>query len=179
MPSIHHHEIKKMANNIFKCTEKEGFYSVSEPISEQDIIAFAKQIIASKFKRGTAITSPQASIDFLTSQIGHYEHEVFAALFLDSKHRIIKFEELFSGTIDQASVYTREIAKRALHHNAAAVIFAHNHPSGVTDPSQADISLTNRLISTMELIGVRALDHIIVANTLSQSLAELSYTQFA
>jgi len=78
--------IKTMANNVFKCTEKEGFYSVSEPISEHDIIAFAKQIIASKFECGTAITSPQASIDFLSGQIGHYEHEVFAALFLDSKH---------------------------------------------------------------------------------------------
>ncbi len=164
-----------MANNIFKCTEKEGFYSVSQPVSEQDIITFAKQIIASKFERGTAITSPQASTDYLLAQIGHYEHEVFAALFLDSKHRIIKFEELFSGTIDQASVYTREVAKRALRNNAAAVIFAHNHPSGITEPSQADISLTKRLISTMELIGVRALDHIIVANNKSQSLAELGH----
>ena len=165
-----------MANNeLFKCTEKEGFYSVPEPISEQDIITFAKSIIATRFKRGTAITSPQASTDYLLAQIGHYEHEVFAALFLDSKHRVIKFEELFSGTIDQASVYTREVAKRALHHNAAAVIFAHNHPSGITDPSQADISLTQRLISTMELIGVRALDHIIVANNKSQSLAELGH----
>jgi len=164
-----------MAKQLFKCTEKEGFYSVSEPISDQDIIAFAKQIIASKFKRGTAITSPQASIDFLSSQIGHYEHEVFAALFLDSKHRIIKFEELFTGTIDQASVHTREVVKCALHHNAAAVIFAHNHPSGITDPSRADISLTERLVTTMDLIGVRTLDHIIVANNQSQSLAELGH----
>jgi len=165
-----------MANNeLFKCTEKEGFYSVSAPVSEQDIIAFAKTIIANRFKRGTAITSPQASTDYLLAQIGHYEHEVFAALFLDSKHRVIKFEELFSGTIDQASVYTREVAKRALHNNAAAVIFVHNHPSGITEPSQADISLTKRLISTMELIGVRALDHIIVANNKSQSLAELGH----
>ena len=125
MPSIHQREIKTMAKHLFKCTEKEGFYSVLEPISQHDIIAFAKRIIASKFERGTAITSPQASIDFLSSQIGHYEHEVFAALFLDSKHRVIAFEELFTGTIDQASVYPREVAKRALHHNAAAIIFAY------------------------------------------------------
>ena len=131
--------------------------------------------IATRFKRGTAITSPQASTDYLLAQIGHYEHEVFAALFLDSKHRVIKFEELFSGTIDQASVYTREVAKRALHHNSAAVIFAHNHPSGITEPSQADISLTQRLVASMELIGVRVLDHIIVANDQSQSLAELGH----
>ncbi len=160
---------------LFKCTEKEGFYSVPEPISEQDIIAFAKTIIATRFERGTAITSPQASTDYLLAQIGHYEHEVFAALFLDSKHRVIKFEELFSGTIDQDSGYTREVAKRALYHNAAAVIFAYNHPSGITDPSQADISLTQRLVSSMELIGVRALDHIVVANNQSQSLAELGH----
>jgi len=126
MPSIHQREIKTMTKNeLFKCTEKEGFYSVSDPVSEQDIIAFAKTIIATRFKRGTAITSPQASTDYLLAQIGHYEHEVFAALFLDSKHRIIKFEELFWGTIDQASVYTREVAKRALHNNAAAIIFTY------------------------------------------------------
>ena len=100
---------------------------------------------------------------------------MFAALFLDTKHRIIKFEKLFSGTIEQASVHTREVVKLALHHNAAAVIFAHNHPSGITDPSRADISLTERLVATMDLIGVRTLDHIIVANNQSQSLAELGH----
>lgn len=83
------------------------------------------------------------------------------------------FEELTTGTINQASVYPREVAKRALHHNAAAVIFAHNHPSGITDPSQSDISLTQRLISTMELLGIRTLDYIIVASNQSQSLAEV------
>jgi len=116
-----------MANSkeLFKCTEKEGFYSVAESVSEQDIVEFAKHIIAKQFERGVTITSPKASVDFLQSQIGHYEHEVFAALFLDSKHRVIAFEELFTGTIDQASVYPREVAKRALDHNAAAIIFAY------------------------------------------------------
>ncbi len=164
-----------MANNIFKCTEKEGFYSVQETVSEQDIIAFAQEIISTRFKRGTAITSPKDSVEFLQAKIGHYEHEVFAALFLDSKNRVIVFEELFKGTIDKASVYPREVAKRALHHNAAAIIFTHNHPSGIADPSQADISLTHRLNASMDLIGVRALDHIIVANNQSQSLAELGH----
>ncbi len=165
-----------MANNeLFKCTEIEGFYSVSESVSEQDIIAFARKIIASRFIRGTAITSPQASVELLNAKIGHYEHEVFATLFLDSKHRVIAFEELFTGTIDQASVYPREVAKRALHHNAAAVIFAHNHPSGITDPSNADIALTETLVSAMNLLGIRALDHIVVANNESQSLAELGH----
>ena len=177
MPSIHQREIKKMANSkqLFKCTEKEGFYSVSESVSEHDIVEFARFIIAKQFKRGTTITSPEASIEYLQSQIGHYQHEVFAALFLDSKHRVIAFEELFTGTIDQASVYPREVAKRALHHNAAAIIFTHNHPSGITDPSEADISLTNTLVAAMKLLGVRALDHIVVANNQSQSLAELGH----
>ena len=160
---------------LFKCTEKEGFYSVSGSVSEQDIIEFARHIIAKQFKRGTTITSPEASIEYLQSEIGHYQHEVFAALFLDSKHRVIAFEELFTGTIDQASVYPREVAKRALHHNAAAIIFTHNHPSGVTDPSQSDIALTETLVAAMNLLGVRALDHIVVANNQSQSLAELGH----
>ena len=166
-----------MANpkQLFKCTEKEGFYSVSESVSEQDIVEFARYLVAKQFKRGTTITSPEASIEYLQSQIGHYQHEVFAALFLDSKHRIIAFEELFTGTIDQASVYPREVAKRVLHHNATAIVFTHNHPSGITDPSQADISLTNTLVDAMKLLGVRALDHIVVANNQSQSLAELGY----
>ena len=177
MSSIHQREIKKMANSkqLFKCTEKEGFYSVSESVSEQDIVEFARFIIAKKFKRGTTITSPKASIEYLQTQIGHYEHEVFAALFLDSKHRVIAFEELFNGTIDQASVYPREVVKRALHHNAAAIIFAHNHPSGVTDPSRSDIALTETLVAALKLLGIRALDHIVVANNKSQSLAELGH----
>ena len=100
---------------------------------------------------------------------------MFAAIFLDSKHQIIAFEELFQGTIDQASVYPREVAKRALHHNAAAIIFSHNHPSGNTEPSQSDIALTERLVSAMQLLGIKALDHIVVGGNNSVSMAELGY----
>jgi DNA repair protein RadC len=177
MSSIHQREIKTMANSkqLFKCSEKQGFYSVTEPISEQDIINFAQIIIAKRFKRGTTISSPKDSVEYFQSAIGHYEHEVFAALFLDSKHRIIAFEELFTGTIDQASVYTREIAKRALNHNAAAIIFSHNHPSGIPEPSGSDINLTQRLVSAMQLLGIKTLDHIIVAGAESISLAELGH----
>lgn len=177
MPSIHQREIKKMVNSkqIFKCTEKEGYYITNQEVSEQDILSFAQSIIENKFKRGTIITSPRDSADYLKSKIGHLEHEVFAAIFLDTKHQIIAFEELFQGTIDSASVYPREIAKRALHHNAAAIIFTHNHPSGNTEPSMADISLTTRLVSAMELLGIKALDHIIVAGNNSQSLAEMGH----
>ena len=154
-----------MANSkqVFKCTENEGYYTTNQEISEQDILKFAQSIIENKFKRGMAITSPKDSAEYFKAKIGHLEHEVFAAIFLDTKHQIIAFEELFQGTIDQASVYPREVAKRALHHNAAAVIFSHNHPSGNTEPSSSAISLTERLNSAMKLIGIKALDHIIVA----------------
>ena len=163
------------SKQIFKCTEKEGYYTATQAVTEQDILSFAQTLIAKRFKRGTTISSPRASVEYLQSAIGHYEHEVFAAIFLDTKHQIIAFEELFTGTIDQASVYPREIAKRALHHNTAAIIFTHNHPSGNTEPSMADIKLTERLIAAMQLLGIKALDHIIVAGGNAQSLAELGH----
>ena len=166
-----------MANSkqLFKCTEKEGYYTTTQDVSEQDILSFAQSIIESKFKRGAAITSPKDSAEYFKAKIGNLEHEVFAAIFLDTKHQIIAFEDLFQGTIDQASVYPREVAKRALHHNAAAIIFSHNHPSGNTEPSQSDIALTERLVSAMQLLGIKALDHIIVAGNESVSLAEKGY----
>ena len=174
MPSIHQREIKTMANSkqLFKCTEKEGYYTTTQDVSEQDILSFAELIIDNKFKRGTSITSPTDSAEYFKAKIGHLEHEVFAVIFLDSKHQIIAFEELFQGTIDQASVYPREVAKHALHHNAAAVIFSHNHPSGNTEPSRSDISLTETLTAALQLLGIRVLDHIIVGGNKSESLAE-------
>ncbi|WP_419606150.1 JAB domain-containing protein, partial [Thiolapillus sp.] len=98
--------------------------------------------------------------------------EVFACLFLDNRHRIIAFEELFQGTIDGASVYPREVVRRCLHHNAAAVIFSHNHPSGVAEPSHADEQITLRLREALALIDIRVLDHVIVGSDSSTSLAE-------
>jgi DNA repair protein RadC len=98
---------------------------------------------------------------------------VFACLFLDNHHRVIDYEELFRGTIDGASVHPREVVRRALHHNAAAVIFAHNHPSGVSEPSQADARLTRQLREALGLVDVRVLDHIIVGEGEPRSLAEM------
>ena len=108
------------------------------------------------------LTSPQASKDYVKLQLANYEHEVFACLFLNNRHRVIAFEKLFRGTIDGASVYPREVVKACLSHNAAAVIFAHNHPSGVAEPSQADQHITNRLKDALALIDVRVLDHLVV-----------------
>ena len=111
-----------------------------------------------------ALTSPEASKDYVKLQLARYEHEVFACLWLDNRNRVINFNKLFRGTIDGASVYPREVVKAALKHNAAAVIFAHNHPSGVAEPSQADEAITRRLKEALSLIDVRVLDHLVVGS---------------
>ena len=118
-----------------------------------------------------SMTSPQASKDFVKLKLFAYEHEVFACLFLDNRNRVIAFEELFRGTIDGASVYPREVVKACLRHNSAAVILAHNHPSGVAEPSVADERITKRLKEALALIDVRVLDHLIVGEGVV-SLAE-------
>ena len=122
--------------------------------------------------RGDAITGPEVTAAYLKMKLGRNEQEVFACLFLDNQHRVIAFEELFFGTIDSASVHPREVVKRSLSNNAAAVIFAHNHPSGCAEPSQADIRITHRLVSACGLVDVRVLDHLVVGDSEVVSLAE-------
>jgi DNA repair protein RadC len=137
------------------------------PNSEDGIIEAALNILEQRitYKTDTPIlTSPEDSKNYVKLQLGLYEHEVFACLFLDNRHRVIAFEKLFRGTIDGASVYPREVVKAALGHNAAAVIFAHNHPSGVAEPSKADENITQRLKAALELIDVRVLDHLVVGS---------------
>lgn len=121
---------------------------------------------------GISMSSPTDVRNYLRLRLGELEHEVFAALFLDSQNRLIASEDLFTGTISQTSVYPREVVKRALHHNAAAVIFAHNHPSGLAEPSRADEMLTNTLKQALALVDVRTLDHMIVGGTQVVSFAE-------
>ena len=121
---------------------------------------------------GETVTSPQASAKFLQLQLGEREQEVFGVLFLDTRHRIIAFEELFYGTIDGATVHPREIVKRGLQLNAAACILVHNHPSGVAEPSQADVVITKRLKDSLALIDIRVLDHIVVTADETVSLAQ-------
>jgi len=110
------------------------------------------------------MTSPDEVRKFLTSQLAHLDSELFCVMFMDNRHRVISFDKMFQGTIDGASVHPRVVVKRALEHNASAVILTHNHPSGITDPSQADIALTNRLKEALALIDVRVLDHFIVGD---------------
>ena len=123
-------------------------------------------------QKGNALSSPDETKQYLKAHLRDYEHEVFACLFLDNRHRVICFEELFRGTIDGASVYPREVVKRALAYNAAAVIFAHNHPSGVAEPSQADRHITEKLIQALSAVEIRVLDHFIVGDDMLCSFAE-------
>jgi DNA repair protein RadC len=148
--------------------DEDGNYTVHS----SQIVALASAILESSLVRGELFSNPQSAREFARMQLGALEHEVFGALFLDNRHRLIAFEKLFTGTIDGASVYPREVVKRTLHHNAGALILAHNHPSGDTEPSAADQSITRRLKAALALIDVRVLDHIVVSATATTSLSE-------
>ena len=121
---------------------------------------------------GVTLSSPCKTREFLRLRIGAEEREVFTVIYLNNQHQIIAVEDLFHGTLDGAAVYPREVAKLALQHNAAAVIFGHNHPSGVTEPSAADRRITERLCSGLGLLDIRVLDHLIVSEKSSYSFAE-------
>ena len=121
---------------------------------------------------GDVLSSPEQVRHYLSLHLTGLSHEVFAALFLDNRHRVIEYRELFRGTIDSAAVYPREVVKRCLSANAAAVIFAHNHPSGVAEPSDTDVRLTRKLVDALALVDVRVLDHLIVGQGVQTSLAE-------
>ena len=132
----------------------------------------SRRQLSESMRAGPLLASPKATRDFLTARLRHLEHEVFCCLYLDKRHRLIQFEELFRGTIDGASVHPREIEKLALQKNAAAVIVAHNHPSGVAEPSQADELITQRVKEALAIVDIRLLDHIIVGDGVTVSLAE-------
>jgi DNA repair protein RadC len=138
----------------------------------QAVLEMARRALHEDMKAGDALNSPHSVRDYLRLLLRGRLNEVFMAIFLDAQHRVIASEELFHGTLTQTSVYPREVVKRALHHNAAAVIFAHNHPSGVSEPSQADKSLTEALKHSLALVDVRVLDHFIVAGVECLSFAE-------
>lgn len=140
-------------------------YQHIQSLSDDQILEAAAEIMANRFKREDVFTSAEATKEFLQFKLGGNEREVFAVMLLDSQHQLIAFKELFWGTVNAASVYPREVVKAVLTSNAAAVIFAHNHPSGVPTPSQADISLTNKLLNALSLIDVSVLDHVIVGKT--------------
>lgn len=140
---------------------------------QEQIIDQALNILSGLFKTEDLVaTAPLRVKQFCQLQLAHLEHEVFGVLLLDNRHKLIKFTEMFRGTIDGASVYPREVAKEALFSNAAAVIFTHNHPSGVPEPSEADKRITKRLVEALGLFDIRVLDHIVVGTTQTTSFAE-------
>lgn len=138
----------------------------------QAIFEMSRRALLEQMQQRDALGSPQAVRDYLKLRLGALQREVFMVMFLDAQNRIQAVEELFSGTLTQTSVYPREVVKRCLFHNAAAVIFAHNHPSGVAEPSQADEALTRALKDALALVDVRVLDHFVIAGNAALSFAE-------
>lgn len=138
----------------------------------QAVLELARRALKHDLSRGNALASPRAVRDYLQLVLSARDREVFLALLLDAQHRVIAAEELFAGTLTQTSVYPREVVKVALRHNAAAVIFAHNHPSGVAEPSSADELLTRTLKSALALVDIQVLDHFVVAGAATASFAE-------
>lgn len=130
----------------------------------QAVLEMARRHLFENMQRGDALCSPDDTRHYLHAELHSYPHEVFACLFLDNRNRVLAFEKLFYGTIDGASVYPREVVRRAIDNNAAAVIFAHNHPSGVAEPSSADRQITQRLKDALALIDVRVLDHMVIGD---------------
>ena len=137
-----------------------------------EVLQAAQRLLGAQLRGREVLTSPQAVRDFLRVKLGGLEHEVFAVLMLDAQNCLIEYVELFRGTVSQASVYPREVVKESLALNAAALIFCHNHPSGVAEPSRADEVLTQTLKTALSLVDVRVLDHLIVAGNDVMSFAE-------
>lgn len=162
-------------NGIFAATEHElsrvHGIGTRKYVQLQAIFEMSRRALSEKLQQRDVFTSPQAVHDYLVLKLGSLTREVFLVLFLDTQNRLVASEEMFSGSLSEASVYPREVVKRALHHNAASVIFAHNHSSGIAKPSQADEFLTKQLKQALALVDVMVLDHFIVAgnNTLSFS----------
>lgn len=139
-------------------------YVIHGPATAEQVLEKAAELLKQNLQEKDVFNNPQVTKSYLTIKMGHYEREVFAVLLLNSQHQLIEYSEVFFGTIDAASIYPREVVKVALKANAAAVIFAHNHPSQVSEPSQADRQITTRLKEALALIDIRTLDHIVVGS---------------
>ena len=139
-------------------------YVTTSPMTALQIFEKAAELLEHQFKREHSFTNAEDTKQYLSMKLAHQEREVFSVLFLDNQHQLISYQELFYGTIDSASIYPREVAKAALQVNAAAVILAHNHPSGIADPSESDKRITTRLVEALKLLDIRTLDHIVVGS---------------
>jgi DNA repair protein RadC len=134
-------------------------------------LELARRSLAEQLQEKPSLGNPRDSGDFLRARLCHLPYEVFGCLYLDNRHRVLAFEELFRGTVDGASVHPREVVRACLQHNACAVIFAHNHPSGVAEPSAADRAITHELRDALQLVGVRVLDHLVIGSGEPVSMA--------
>jgi DNA repair protein RadC len=162
---------------LFSASKKEfcGIHGMGQAkyVQLQAVLEMSRRALHEEMQCGDALNSPRAVREYLQLLLRTRQQEVFIAIFLDAQHRVIATEELFQGTLTQTSVYPREVVKRALAHNAAALIFAHNHPSGVAEPSESDRLLTDALRQALQLVDVRVLDHFIVAGAACLSFAEI------
>ncbi|WP_417607276.1 RadC family protein [Oceanimonas baumannii] len=161
-----------MSNKTFVAGEQSGTYLAPGPVTEADILHMAHKLARRRLAKGRVLDAPSKTFEALQTLLQECEHEIFAVVLLDNQHRILRFEQLFRGTIDAASVYPREVVKLALTCNAAAAIFVHNHPSGDPKPSRADVAITQRLRDALNLVDIRTLDHVIVGLEGCVSLAE-------
>jgi DNA repair protein RadC len=163
-------------SNIFKASVTEinavNGMGDSKYCQLQAIFEMSRRALAEEIKHQDALSSPEKVSDYLRLKLGGQEREVFVVLFLDAQNRVQSQETLFEGTLTQTSVYPREVVKRALYHNAASVIFAHNHPSGIAEQSRADELITQALKKALDLVDIRVLDHFIVAGHQTMSFAE-------
>ena len=139
-------------------------YVTTTPMTALQVFEKAAELLEHQYKREQSFTNPEHTKRYLSMKLGHQEREVFAVLFLDNQNQLISYQELFYGTVDSASVYPREVAKAALYANAAAVIFAHNHPSGIAEPSGSDKRITTKLVDALNLLDIRVLDHVVVGS---------------
>jgi len=164
--------LKKAGSLRNLLSEPEQYFNVAEVQRIYGLKELFSRFLEQKLEREPALTSPELTRNFLMAKLRDLKHEVFSLLYLDNQHRVIKYEELFRGTIDGAAVYPREVVKKALANNAAAVILVHNHPSGIAEPSHADRAITERLKKALELVDIRTLDHLIVGDGYCDSFAE-------
>jgi len=163
-----------MGNTIMALHRKRSgnYQTSSKSITPADILAAAEDILSRRFERLATLIKPRDAADFLRMRLAHLPHEEFHVVWLDHRTRAIAVEHVFSGTIDGCGVFPRELVRRALNHNASAAILAHNHPSGVSEPSAADLSITKEIKAAFALISVRVLDHFIVGSDAAFSFAE-------
>jgi len=162
----------KMKSTETFVRDAEGNYRMKRPAQAEEIVKLAESILRERVERGEPLTDPVATRRWLITRLSDRPHEVFCVMYLDNRHRVVAFEELFRGTIDGTSVHPREVVKQSLQHNAAAVIFVHNHPSGVPEPSDADRRLTRRLKEALALVDIRTLDHFVIGGVEAVSFAE-------